>query len=463
VSREKLLTGLVAYGTSEVVVRGLGLVASALIARRLGLIALGTITVAQNLLQYALVAGDGGLTGFAVRKLSRGDNPRSIVPRVAIAQLVLSLVALGVVLSVALFLRTEVRFAVVAALSPIPILYALNFSYILQAERRLRTFAIARSVGQLVGTSATVAALFAGASLPAVAATLVIGNAITYLIVGIAVRAAVIGPIPRPFWRTTWSTIRPARAFFGNALLTHYYASTSIFALTLLGSSLEVGRYAVALRLVVINVIVAQMIAWTLFPRFSELHKRGGMPQFFGDVVGGVIPGVIAVAVVTGVAASLILTTLFGSSAGTAAPCLQVLAVYIPLAYFNTLTQVGLLAAGRGRTQVRVMLSGSLLLTLLSVALVPGWGAVGAAVALLIAEAAMATVSVFLYNGLSEGSVSHFVGTCAWYLASVAVPAAATCETLGSGAAIVVGAAGLVAAEAVAGRIRKFLVVAREV
>jgi len=154
----RLVRGATHLLASEIAVRALTLASMLVVARVLGPAALGQPAIAQALVAYANVLGDGGLTTLTQRMMVREPTRAArLVSTTTSIQLALSAVLVTVVLGASVVLpldQTARHLAVV--LSPLIVMQALNLFYVLQAREHIGQLAIVRTLGQVATASLSV-------------------------------------------------------------------------------------------------------------------------------------------------------------------------------------------------------------------------------------------------------------------------------------------------------------------
>jgi O-antigen/teichoic acid export membrane protein len=187
------------------------------------------------------------------------------------------------------------------------------------------------------------------------------------------------------------------------------YARADVLLLTWLGTWSDVGLYSAGLRLVDIARSVPPAYARALYPVLSRLRLNA--PEEFQTVarraIRNILLLVVPMALVLCAWAKPIIAMLYGESLAGASTSLQVLAwVLVPMALATTLAQM-LFAADKQVIDLRV----NVLATVVSVAagtlLVPKWGAVGAAVAVLSSASVYAALQyVFVCQAVTPVSAA---------------------------------------------------------
>lgn len=377
--------GVVVLAGGEAVTRLLGFLLSAVIAREFGLEALAALTVAQGLVAFVTVAGDGGLSTDGVRRLAGGEKPRArLIALTTAGQVALTVSTTLVLLMVVtvLPLSTQTK-QVVLVLALLPMSYALNLGWVLQSASRFFALTTSRVVGQAAGIAVGLLCLFYLDSFLLAVASLVLGAAATDVLLALQSRQDWWGP-GRLSSRAVMQRVRQGRGFLGYTLANHASSTAPLLMTAFVGSAAVVGQYSVAHRLLLLAVAPAQVLASVLLPRFSR--TPGALR---GDLWGPVSALVVLTAGASSalvVFASPVTTALFGAAAGSATPAVQLVGVFIPLSYTSLLFTTALLAEGRGGTQAWYTALSLGVLLALAALLVPTLGARGPLYAFLASE-----------------------------------------------------------------------------
>lgn len=202
------------------------------------------------------------------------------------------------------------------------------------------------------------------------------------------------------------------------------YARADIFLLTWFGTWADVGLYSAGLRLVDVTRSIPPAYARALYPILSRL--RASAPDEFRAVsqrsIRNILMLVVPIALLLSGLAKPVILLLYGPQLAEAAASLRVLAwALVPVALATTLAQM-LFAADKQAIDLRV----NLLATVVSVAagmlLVPFWGAVGAAVAVLISSSVYAALQYrFVCQMVTDVAARRLMTTLATIAASSAL------------------------------------------
>jgi PST family polysaccharide transporter len=204
---------------------------------------------------------------------------------------------------------------------------------------------------------------------------------------------------PRTSWRRIWLRIKQGADTFVSTASVSLFSATNAIILGSLAGSYQVGIYSAADRLKTVGNMVPAQINTVLYPRVSALvakcdpaSGRAAARLTAAGAIATIATTGAGAAVFIGLAGSLTTFVLGGSYHGSAAvlTLLCIATVFGNLAYFLGLQVLVPFEAGWRRS--RVMLAGGILNVALAFALVPSFGAEGAASAFLIAEAAILAV-----------------------------------------------------------------------
>lgn len=191
------------------------------------------------------------------------------------------------------------------------------------------------------------------------------------------------------------------------------YARADVFLLTWLTTWSEVGIYSAAVRLVDVARTIAPAYSKAVYPILSRL--RGNSAEAFVDLarqsLRDVLLLVVPLAVLLAGLAAPITTLLYGPDLAPAATSLRVLAwTLIPVGLATTLAQL-LFAANRQAVDLRVNVIATVVSVAANFALIPRWGAVGAAAAVLFATGVYASLQYFyVRQQVTDPSVLSYLG-----------------------------------------------------
>lgn len=396
------LKDFAALGAGETVARLATFAVSAIVARELGTVALGALTVGQAIVWYALVVGDAGLSTDALRRLATGDpRPEALIARTTAAQALVSLVATGLVVAVAFLapLSRDVMVSV-AILAALPLLYALNLGYVLQARGQIARYARARSLGQVCGAIVGAIGVYASHSLAAAAVSIVVGAAAIDVFVLLSVRRVFQTKLLRArYIHDIVPRLREGRGYLLYALSNHFTSSTPVLATAIIGGPIVVGNYSIAHRLMMLAVAPSLLLATVALPRLTRTEAvagAAGLRLQTQRIALFVVPVVSAGASFLAIFPRELITLLFGDGAAPAAASTALMSIFIPVGFLSLALTTALLAGGRPIAQFGVTLTGALILVLGVLLLTPRLGARGTVTAMITSETIVCLAMLYL-------------------------------------------------------------------
>lgn len=208
---------------------------------------------------------------------------------------------------------------------------------------------------------------------------------------------------PETSWVAVWARLRQGADMFVASASVSLFSATNAIILGSTAGSYQVGLYAAADKLKTVGNMVPAQINTVLYPRISALFAEL-RPERIRDAAKLTVFGAIATVATTGAGVVVIaclaepLTNLIlgaryeGSAAALTLLCVATL--FGNLAYFLGLQVI--VPFGGTRRRSGVMLAAGVLNIVLAFSLAPHFGAEGAAIAFLIAEAAILGAYLFL-------------------------------------------------------------------
>jgi O-antigen/teichoic acid export membrane protein len=360
-------------------------VASALLLRHLGVVAVGSYVTVLSLVTLAALVTEAGLAAIGVRELS------TLPPALAgsffrsLAGLRLVCVSVGVACAVVFALLSDYSSTLVfgtalagggVVLATTQMTYSLPLLACLQLGR-VTAVELLRQVGTTV---AIVALVLAGAPLlPFWVATIPAGLAATaagaYL-----VRRSV--PLLPGFDREVWSSLlRRTLPYSMAAAVGVVYFRLAILIMSHVSSGLQTGYFGASFRIIEILFVVPQLIVGSTLPIFARAARddRARLDYALGrtfDVC--LLLGLgVGLSLVTG--AGFIIEVIAGPKFGPAADVLRIQGIALISTFLGAVLGYALLSLGRYRELLLVNLAVLVLSGVLTALLASRYGAVGAA------------------------------------------------------------------------------------
>lgn len=391
---------------ADVAAKGSTGILALLVARYLGPALYGAYATAASLTElFLLVTG----LGFEEELTRRGGRDRGSIPsalrlafRAIGAAAAVAAAALALFLLVAPYPGRVVRLIVLMALASIVVRFHLPFRFIGLLLGDSRRTAVMQGISTAGLILLTVAILAAHGSVELIV--------LAQLAVGIVVLLLWLRWLPGelrahpPEAGALRRFVRDAVPFaFSNLLWVAYFNFDTVL-LSLLRSEREVGLYAGVYRIVGISYVLGNALANSFLPQLFEAHAQ--RPERYGPLARRLLLSMAGLGLPLGAAlylgAGFIVPLLIGGAFADGILVARVLA----LAVFFRLLNFGfagiLMSSERQRTRVALE-AGMLALNVgLNLALIPRWGALGAAAATVAAELALTVAAAIACRRLGE-------------------------------------------------------------
>lgn len=423
---QRVAVNAAALAAGRVVLIVTGVVSVGLATRYLGVSTFGALATGTALLGVLGPLTDAGLVTVGAREMAKrpGEIDRLAGTIVAIS-LILSLVAVAIGLGAAFLVyghNEDTQQAILLLMISVPAaapVGAANAYFLSQQKSYLAT--LASVVGSLFTVALLVLAIwldwgFAGIVLAYVANSLGYGACLVALSLGrVSLRPVIDPEIWRPLVR--WA-LPVGSAFFVHTL----YFRIDLLMLSPLGTAQDVGFYGLVFRIVDALYALPYVVAITLMPELARLadHRRRVdelMQKAF--VVMALVAAPLLVLFLA--FADQVVNAVAGPDFAGAAQILRIVMVAVFFSYLCAVFLQALIALNR---QVRLLQLWLLVLAanvVLNLVLIPPFGAVGAASALVVTDALALAVAMALYRTL--GSVPRPRGAGRLLLAAAAMAA----------------------------------------
>ena len=369
----------------------IGLVVSMLTARYLGPANYGTINYAASIVAFVTPIMYLGLNGTLVHELVKRPEKEGEVLGTSICMCALSacLCVLGVISFSILANGNERDTVIVCALYSTLLLFQSVdiIAYWFQAKLLSKYHALASVAAYLCISAYRVVLLITGKSVYWFA----LSNALDYLILS-ALSVLIYSSIGGQRLKFSFST---ARALFANSryyivsnLMVTIFAQTDKIMLKLMLDSYTAGIYSAAISCSGMTAFVFSAIIDSFRPEIlgNKAQNQTGYMENLKLLYCVVIYLSLLQCIVLSVGSGLIVNLLFGSAYAAAAPVLAVVAWYTTFSYIGAIRNIWILAEGKHKYLWIINLSGAVANVVLNFALIPVWGAIGAAAASLITQ-----------------------------------------------------------------------------
>lgn len=389
--RRSVRDNAVAVATSQVVARGLGLVATILVTRALPVGDFGRYTAALALAALLAPLADLGTDVHLTRTVARdpGSAARGLGASLALKVGLAALFVLAVWGAAVVWLDPAiVPLAVVAALAVAANAFAGSFGAVVRGLQRMDRDALALIGARLAHVAATIGAVVAGAGALGILSWQ--AAAMTAAIAIAVVTAAGVAPAPRfdGASRGALALLRGGAPFAGTALLVTLYFRLDVLMLARMRGEHSTALYGACAQLLFATLLVSQALVTAVFPVVSAA----------GTLATDAVRRVVARAAALSLAASLpfpiaasflaapLLELLYGGAYAAAAPALVVLAWTTPVLFLTNLLGHVLGALGRQHRVLAISAVNAGFNVALNLWLIPIWDFTGAALATLATE-----------------------------------------------------------------------------
>jgi O-antigen/teichoic acid export membrane protein len=370
--------------------------AASILVRHLGIAAFGRYVTVISLVTLVGGVTEAGIAVYGIREFgARADAER----RQLLADLLgmrLTLTFVGVVCAVGFGLavgygRVLVVGTVVAGAGLLVQVVADVLGIPLQSQLRLGRLTFVDLLRRVLALALIAALALAGASLLAFLAVTPIAGIGALCVLAWMVRASVAV-------RASWSW-RRWRALFADTLpfalaisIGAIYFYVTVIVMSLIASALQTGYFATSFRVTQVALGIPALALTAIFPLLTS-RREPGEPD-----VGAKLGRVFDVAVIFGVwmslamalGASAILDVVAGARGHGAIGVLRIQGLVLTAAFVSAASMFGLLALRRYRPMLIASSCALLLNVALGLALIPGHGARGGAIADVVTEIAVA-------------------------------------------------------------------------
>ncbi len=393
----------------------------ALIARIVGPVVMGSFALAQGLAAFANMFGDGGISILAQRKIAARPEQASAVATIAtVAQVGLGSVTLVIFVVLAAILPIpDATTRLLLVLLPVLLAQAFSLVYVLQGLERMNDVAAVKVVTQvtsaafgLVGVSVTGDILWAAIAAPV---GIVAGDLVCAAILWRRYRLR-----PSPFRLPAMTEMaREGRPFLGITLLTQVLLQLDVIVLGFLSQPAEVGFYAAAYRLILFVLTLSGLLSQAAFAQLVRRYAEhmSMFQRLLRMLIRLAAHFTLPVTALFLVEAPSIVRAVFGAEFAASSDIMRVLALWIPLGFYNNVVAGGMVAAGFQRAYLAIVAVAAVLSVTLLVVLVPQFGGLGAAAAVVGREVVLLMAFSFVsLRYLKTATIAIFAGQILWFV-----------------------------------------------
>ena len=406
-ARTRLMRNVSLLGGSQLVTWASALAWTLVVPRRLGASQMGVFTLSLAATGVLLLFVGLGLRPFLVREIAadRSRGPK-LLGTAIVLRAALCLPALAAVVLFARLGRLDTDQSIAVLLGWAVCLCYVGSEPILaafQAIERMRVIVystiLTSTVFNLGGIALVMFGVRADGLLLAGTVITVVTTALTFVwargTFSIDLRVT-----PKDVWRLLVESL----PYWSSAAFFTLYLWIDSLMLSLMTPSYVLGWYGLPTRLFGTLMVVPVILSMAWLPQLVRAFQRGRATLYRTARPGIELVLVLGLPICVGaiIVGRPIVLGLFGSGFAGSVPVLMLLAVCVPLMYLNIMANQVMIAAGRQAIWTRVMALACVVNPVANLFLIPyyqrthGNGAIGAAIAMVITEAVLATVSVAL-------------------------------------------------------------------
>ncbi len=395
-------------------------------ADRLGVSGFGVYSIGVQFFELFLGLAGTAIAIILTRDISRWKNRGSeLMTSACILALTLAFLGAGCMVGLTfLFGFSPVTSQVmwIASVALLPAAISAVFEATLVAHHRAEFVALAVSIESTVRILASIAAIALGYGLFSLFVILLVSRLLQLMVFFVSVRHVTgyrfrFGRIGFVRFVYRW------RVFAAEVSLAAIYYNLDVIVLSWLTSEYVVGLYSAASRVVRLAAVFAQTYTAAVFPLLAKLHQRSKVEfeKVSLETIRLMAVFAIPIIICTTLLADRVIGTLYFSGKYVeAVPVLQVLIWTLLSEFFNPFLSRNLSARGRQDRPLIVAAIGLAVNLVATLALVPYYGAVGAALGTVISNS-VAMLCLFLYALRSDEIFTTLNSMSRVLLASIVV------------------------------------------
>ncbi|HEY5451822.1 MAG TPA: oligosaccharide flippase family protein [Polyangia bacterium] len=409
----RVVANMAAKGTAFAVEKGAQLAMVIVAGRTLGEARFGRFAFASSLAVVLAFATDLGLTIWTTRALARrGEATGPLLATGLRMRLAASAVVMAAFAGVALAVEDRGLAVAVLALGAAALARGLcdHARAVFRANERLGDEGKLNTAIAVLGMGGGIAGLLAGAGGIAALALGILAGTLAGAAYGFLLLGRNYGPWAGPAdWTLARRMLREAAPFYLAGAFTLVYARADVLLLKLRSFDTEVGAYRAAGQLVEVVKQLPVLLMTATFPQLARgFHEsRAALIRTERAIMGLLLGSGVLLGAALALAADPIIMLPFGADFGRAVPALRTLALAVPLQFVNCGVLHFFIARDRGGLNMAfaaamVVVNGGTNLALDGVL-----GAVGAAAATVVTEAALLACCLYALGVLRREAPSR--------------------------------------------------------
>ncbi len=383
----------------------MGIVAAGVTTRYLGVDDYGALTAAIGFTSIANLVTDLGITTVGSREIAKHpERTQRLVSAIVTAGLGLSMLGMvvGVGLTLTLYGGSDdhlIRTAALLLLSTLPLtaFYGAAGAYFVSRQQPYMGM-----IGSVVSSVITLGVLVASTVFDWGFTGVVLAYVVAYLAQWAIMVTLASGKIrlrPSRDFRLARQLLGWALPLGVSFLIGVIYWRIDIVMLSKLSSEAEVGLYGLAYKMVDALAVIAQFVLITLTPEFARLAAN---PRRFDQIVEKAFSamqlGSLGVCVPFALFAPEITDLVGGDAFDKAGTLLRIRLIGVALSFLSAAIGQAIVAKNRQRSLMSLSALVLVANVLVNLALIPLWGATGAATAFAVSEIAHLAAILYIYR-----------------------------------------------------------------
>ena len=409
----RVVANMAAKGTAFAVEKGAQLAMVIVAGRTLGEARFGRFAFASSLAVVLAFATDLGLTIWTTRALARrGEATGPLLATGLRMRLAASAVVMAAFAGVALAVEDRGLAVAVLALGAAALARGLcdHARAVFRANERLGDEGKLNTAIAVLGMGGGIAGLLAGAGGIAALALGILVGTLAGAAYGFLLLGRNYGPWAGPAdWTLARRMLREAAPFYLAGAFTLVYARADVLLLKLRSFDTEVGAYRAAGQLVEVVKQLPVLLMTATFPQLARgFHESRAALLHTERVIMGLLLGSgVLLGAALALAADPIIMLPFGADFGRAVPALRTLALAVPLQFVNCGVLHFFIARDRGGLNMAFAAAMVVVNVGTNLAIDGVLGAVGAAAATVVTEAALLACCLYALGVLRREGPSR--------------------------------------------------------
>ena len=409
----RVVANMAAKGTAFAVEKGAQLAMVIVAGRTLGEARFGRFAFASSLAVVLAFATDLGLTIWTTRALARrGEATGPLLATGLRMRLAASAVVMAAFAGVALAVEDRGLAVAVLALGAAALARGLcdHARAVFRANERLGDEGKLNTAIAVLGMGGGIAGLLAGAGGIAALALGILAGTLAGAAYGFLLLGRNYGPWAGPAdWTLARRMLREAAPFYLAGAFTLVYARADVLLLKLRSFDTEVGAYRAAGQLVEVVKQLPVLLMTATFPQLARgFHEsRAALIRTERAIMGLLLGSGVLLGAALALAADPIIMLPFGADFGRAVPALRTLALAVPLQFVNCGVLHFFIARDRGGLNMAFAAAMVVVNVGTNLAIDGVLGAVGAAAATVVTEAALLACCLYALGVLRREAPSR--------------------------------------------------------